>query len=327
MLNRRNFLERAGATAALASGFTGPAWSQELRRLSRIILGFPAGGSNDTIARLLAEKMQGRYAQSIVVENRAGAGGRLGVDAVVKAAPDGATLLQTPGSILTLYPHIFRSLPYDALRDLTPVSPICTLDFVLAVGPATPARTVGEYVAWCKADAKNATYASPAAGASPHFVGLMFAQAAALGLTHVGYKGSAPAVQDLMGGQVPAYFGVLPDVTQHLKSGRLRVLATSGSRRSAATPDVPTFQEAGFGSVQAQEWYGMLLPGRAPAAVVAALNGALQQALRDPDVLERFKALNVDAAPSSPEAFAERIRSERERWAPVVKASGFKAEE
>lgn len=328
MLNRRNFLEGAAmAVAAAAAGLPAAAWAQELQRLSRIIVGFPAGGSNDAIARMLAEKMQGRFAQNIMVENRAGAGGRLGVDAVVKAAPDGATMLQTPGSILTLYPHIFKSLPYDALRDLTPVTAVCTLDFVLAVGPGTPARTLAEYVDWCRANPKNAIYASPAAGASPHFVGLMFGQSAGLPLSHVGYKGAAPAVQDLIGGQVPAYFGVLPDVTPHLKGGRLRVLATSGSRRSAATPDVPTFQEAGFKDVQAQEWYGILLPANAPAPVVAALNGALQNALRDPEVLERFKALNVDAAPSSPEAFAERIRTERARWAPIVKASGFRAED
>ncbi|MEO8653457.1 MAG: Bug family tripartite tricarboxylate transporter substrate binding protein [Ramlibacter sp.] len=301
--------------------------AQEAPKVGKIVVGFPAGGSNDSIARLLAEKMQGRYAETLIVENKAGAGGRLGVDAVRRAPADGGTILQTPGSILTLYPHIFKSLPYDALRDLTPVSSVCTLDFALAVGPATPARTIAEYVDWCKANPRQATYGSPAAGASPHFVGLMFGQAAGLNLLHVGYKGAAPAVQDLIGGQIPAYFGVLPDVTPHLKGGRLRVLATSGSRRSAITPDVPTFQEAGFQDLSVQEWYGMLLPGNAAEHIVSALNRSIQLALRDPEVLERFKALNVDAAPSTPEAFAERIRMERARWAPIVKASGFKMEE
>jgi tripartite-type tricarboxylate transporter receptor subunit TctC len=328
MFNRRNFLGTVGLSAgALSLGLGLDAGAQEAPKVGKIVVGFPAGGSNDSIARLLAEKMQGRYAETLIVENKAGAGGRLGVDVVRRAPADGGTILQTPGSILTLYPHIFKSLPYDALRDLTPVSSVCTLDFALVVGPATPAKTIAEYVDWCKANPRQATFGSPAAGASPHFVGLMFGQAAGLNLLHVGYKGAAPAVQDLIGGQIPAYFGVLPDVTPHLRGGRLRVLATSGSRRSAVTPDVPTFQEAGFQDLSVQEWYGMLLPGNAPEHIVSALNRSIQLALRDPEVLERFKALNVDAAPTTPEAFAERIRMERARWAPIVKASGFKMEE
>ncbi len=328
MFNRRNFLGTVGLSAgAVSLGLGLEAAAQGMPRISKILLGFPAGGSNDSIARLLAEKMQGRFAETLLVENKAGAGGRIAVDTIRRAPADGGSILQTPGSILTLYPHIFKSLSYDALRDLTPVSSICTLDFVLAVGPGMPAKTVSEYVDWCKANPRQASYGSPAAGASPHFVGLMFSQAAGLNLTHVGYKGAAPAVQDLLGGQIPAYFGVLPDITAHLKGGRLRVLATSGSKRSAVTPDVPTFQEAGFKDISVQEWYGMLLPGNAPKNVVAELNGAIQLALRDADVVARFNALNVDAAPSTPEAFTERIRVETARWAPIVKASGFKMDE
>ncbi len=326
MFNRRNFLGSVGTFAAAGSlGLA--ARAQEPPKLGKIVVGFPAGGSNDAIARLLAEKMQGRYADALIVENKVGAGGRLGVDAVRRAPADGGTILQTPGSILTLYPHIYKSLPYDALRDLTPVSSVCTLDFALVVGPAAPVKTIGEYVDWCKASPRQAIYGSPATGASPHFVGLMFGQAAGLDMMHVGYKGAAPAVQDLIGGQIPAYFGVLPDVSPHLKGGRVRVLATSGSRRSAITPDVPTFQEAGFKDVSVQEWYGILLPANAPERIVSSLNHAIQQALRDPEVLERFKALNVDAAASTAAAFAERIRIERVRWAPIVKASGFKMQE
>lgn len=326
MFNRRNFLGTVGTFAGAASlGL--PARAQEPPKLGKIVVGFPAGGSNDVIARLLAEKMQGRYADTLIVENKVGAGGRLGVDAVRRAAADGSTILQTPGSILTLYPHIYKSLPYDALRDLTPVSSVCTLDFALVVGPGAPVKTIGEYVDWCKANPRQAVYGSPATGASPHFVGLMFGQAAGIDMMHVGYKGAAPAVQDLIGGQIPAYFGVLPDVSPHLKGGRLRVLATSGSRRSAITPDVPTFQEAGFKDVSVQEWYGILLPANAPERIVSSLNRTIQQALRDPEVLERFKALNVDAAASTAAAFAERIRVERARWAPIVKASGFKMQE
>jgi tripartite-type tricarboxylate transporter receptor subunit TctC len=325
---RRHFLNAMSASAGVASlGLSPTAYAQNAIRQCKILLGFPAGGSNDAVARLLGQKMQGHYAQSLIVENRPGAGGRIGVDAVRRSAADGSTVLQTPGSILTLYPHIYKSLGYDALGDLTPVSTVCTLDFALVAGPGTPVKTIAQFVDWCKSNPDKAVYGSPATGASPHLVGLMFGQAAELNLLHVGYKGAAPAVQDLIGGQIPAYVGMLADVTPHLQGGRLRVLATSGSRRHAATPDVPTFQEAGFKDVSMQEWYGMLLPANAPAPVVASLNGAIQKALRHPDVLERFKSLNVDAAPSTPEAFTERIRLERARWEPVVRASGFKMEE
>jgi tripartite-type tricarboxylate transporter receptor subunit TctC len=328
MYTRRHFLNTISASAGAASlGLPSLAAAQTLVKLSRIVLGFPPGGSNDAVARVVAEKMQGHYADTLLVENRAGAGGRIGVDAVQRAAPDGTTVLQTPGSILTLYPHIYKSLAYDALRDLTPVSTLCTLDFALVAGPGTSAATLAQFVDWCKSNPAKAAFGSPATGASPHLVGLMFAQAADIKLLHVGYKGAAPAVQDLIGGQIPAYMGMLADVAPYLPGGRLRVLATSGLRRSAATPAVPTFQEAGFHDVSMQEWYGMLLPANAPPRVVSSLSEAIQQALRHPDVLERFRSLNVDAAPTTPQAFAERIRLERARWEPVVKASGFKMDE
>lgn len=325
MPTRRRFLVAAGAAAGAASlGLSSSLVSAQALKSSRIVVGFPAGGSNDVIARLLADKLRGNYADSLIVENKAGAGGRIGVEAVRNSAADGSVILQTPGTILTLYPHLYRSLPYDALRDLSPVSTVCTFDIALAVGPGTPARTVGELVEWFRANPQRASFGSPAPGASPHFVGLMFSQAAGLNLVHVGYKGAAPAVQDLLGGQIPAYFGTLADVAPYLESGRLRVLATSGPKRATLTPDSPTFVEAGYKSVLVQEWYGMLLPARAPTQVVASLNRAIHDALRERDVLDRLKALNVDPAPMSPGDFAERIRTEQASWAPVVQASGFR---
>lgn len=327
MSRRRRFLVATGAAAGMAAlGLrSSPASAQPLKS-ARIVVGFPPGGSNDVIARLLADKLRGVYAETLIVENRAGAGGRIGVEVVRNAAPDGSVILQTPGTILTMYPHLYRSLGYDALRDFRPVSPICTFDIALAVGPETTARTVGELVQWFKANPQRASFGSPAPGASPHFVGLMFAQAAGLNLVHVGYKGAAPAVQDLLGGQIPAYFGTLADVAPYLDSGRLRVLATSGPTRAGLTPGSPTFVEAGYRSVQVQEWYGMLLPTSAPPAAVTALNEALRDALRDSDVIARLKTLNVDPAPMNPSDFAERIRNEQAAWAPVVRASGFKPE-
>lgn len=327
MSTRRTFLTAAGATIGAAALAIRPsrAAARPLKS-ARIVVGFPPGGSNDVIARLLADKLRGTYAETLIVENKAGAGGRIGVEAVRNSTADGTVVLQTPGTILTLYPHLYRSLGYDALRDLSPVSTVCTFDIALAVGPGTPARTLTELVAWFKANPQRGSFASPAAGASPHFVGLMFSQAADLNLVHVGYKGAAPAVQDLLGGQIPAYFGTLADVAPYLDSGRLRVLATSGPARAALTPDSPTFAEAGYRSVVVQEWYGMLMPSGASAGTITALNDAIRSALRDPDVLARLKSLNVEPAPTNPADFRERIRAEQVRWGPVVEASGFRPE-
>lgn len=327
MTTRRSFVAAAGTIAGAACLGLAPSRASAVPLKSgRIVVGFPPGGSNDVIARLLADKLRGSFADTVIVENKAGAGGRIGVEAVRNAPADGTVILQTPGTILTLYPHLYRSLGYDALRDLAPVSTVCTFDIALAVGPGTPARSVAELVEWFKANPQRASFGSPAPGASPHFVGLMFSQAAGLNLVHVGYKGAAPAVQDLLGGQIPAYFGTLADVAPYLDSGRLRVLATSGPGRAALTPDAPTFAQAGYASVVVQEWYGMLLPAGTAAGTVASLNRAIHDALRDRDVLARLKSLNVDPAPTSPGDFAERIRAEQARWAPVVRASGFKPE-
>lgn len=324
MVTRRGFLGALGVSVAgVSAAWALPLAAQPALRSARIVVGFPPGGSNDAIARLLADKLRGQYADALIVENKAGAGGRIGVEAVRHGTADGTVVLQTPGTILTLYPHIYRSLPYDALRDLAPVSTVCTFDFALVAGPMTPVRTLAQFIDWCKANPQRAVYGSPATGASPHFVGLMFAKAAGIDLLHVGYKGAAPAVQDLLGGQIPAYVGTLADVAPYLAGGRLRVLATSGTARAALTPDAPTFEEAGLKSVSVQEWYGMLMPAKTAPETVASLNQALRRVLRDPEVLERFAALNVDAAPMAPAAFAERIRVERERWAPIVRESGF----
>lgn len=327
MLSRRELVQASVASAGLLLGLGAASRAQAAVPMSRLMLGFPAGGSNDAVARLVASRLQGPFADTVIVENRAGAGGRLAADVVRRAPADGAMVLQTPGSVLTLYPHVYTSLTYDALRDFVPISPLCTVDFVLAVGPSCPARTLAEFVTWCKQNPQKASFGSPATGASPHFVGLSFARAAGVTLLHVGYRGAAPAVQDLLGGQVPAYVGLVADVAPHLAAGKLRVLATSGIHRSPATPDVPTFKESGFDDVTAQEWYGLLLPAGAAPALVSSLSGAVKRALRDPQVLEGFKSLNVEAAYMTPAAFTERIRAERLRWGPIVAASGVKLAE
>jgi len=322
MHHRRRFLTRTAAILA-AAGLSPLSLAQTLSRTARIIVGFPAGGSNDVLARHLAEMLRGAYAPSVIVENRVGAQGRIAVEAVKGAPADGASMLQTPASILTVYPHVFRNLSYDPLRDLTPVAPVCTFDLVMAVRADSPARSLHQLVDWCRANPKQAMYGSPAPGAIPHFVGVAFAKAAGIELLHVGYKGAAPAVQDLLGGQIPAYIGTLGDIIAHQKAGKVRALATSGLKRSRFAPEVTTFHEAGFKDVVAQEWYGILLPPGAPVDTVAKLNTAVASALDDRGFQEALARLNVDPAGGSAAAFAERIRSEQTSWGPVVKASGF----
>lgn len=322
MHERRRFLARSAALLA-AAGLPQRAHAQAVGKTARIIVGFPAGGSNDVLARHLVEKLRGVYAPSAIVENKVGAQGRIAVETVKAAPADGTTMLQTPASILTVFPHVFKNLSYDPLRDLTPVAPVCTFDLVLAVGADSPAQSLPQFVEWCKANPKRAVYGSPAPGAIPHFVGVAFAKAAGIELLHIGYKGAAPAVQDLLGGQIPAYIGTLGDIITHYRSGKLRVLATSGTKRSRFVPDVATFQEAGYKGVVAQEWYGILLPPGVPADIVAKLNGAIASALEDRGFQEALARLNVDPAGGSAAAFAERIRSEQASWGPIVKASGF----
>ena len=299
-----------------------------LDRLARTVVGFPPGGSSDTVARLYAERLRGTYAPQVVVENRAGAGGRLALEAVKAARPDGTTLVQTPASMLTVYPHIYtRTMRYDALEDFVPVTPVCFFPFALTVRPDHPARTFPEFVAWAKGQGNAIPFASPAAGAVPHFLGVMMAKALGVQLTHVPYRGGAPAIQGLLGGEVPMVLVVAGEVAEFQRSGQVRILAVSSPERMPRLPDLPTFAELGQPDLTAEEWFGVLLPAGAPAPVVEGLHRAIVDAAAAPELQEALARLEYRAATSSPREFAERIRRERDRWRPIVQESGFKAEE
>ena len=315
----------AGAAALLAAPRTGAA--QAVSRPARIIIGFPAGGSSDVVARLYAERLRGTYAPQVLVESRTGAAGRIAVEAVKSAPGDGETLLQTPASMLTLQPHVFpRQVRYDAVTDLIPVSTVVTFPFALAVPEAHPARDLAGFAAWAKAQA-DVPYASPAAGAAPHFMGVLLAKAIGATMTHVSYRGAAPAVQDLIGGRIQAFMGVLGDVTPFQGRG-LRILAVSSERRNPRYPDLPTFAELGFPALTKEEWFGMLLPASAPAATVDALFQAIRRAAAEPAMREALEKLDYAAVVSeSPAAFRARIAREREEWAAVVKESGVNLDE
>lgn len=310
----------AGAASAL------PARAQ-LARPARVVLGFPAGGSSDTVARLLADRMRGVYAPSLLVENRAGAGGRLAVEHVKAAQANGETILQTPATILTIYPHLYQqTLRYDPLVDLVPVTTVCSFAYAFTVRADHPAKTLAEFIAWSK-EQGSTNWASPAAGSGPHFLGVEFARLAGITLNHVPYRGTAPALQDLLGGSITAVNVVLGEVTQLHQGGQARILAISAPTRSTRLPDVPTFAEQGFGSLTSGEWFGWFLPAGTPATVVNALHTNLRDTLANNGVREALARLDYVPEVMEPAAFAERIRRETEAWKPIVVASGYRPEQ
>lgn len=326
-MKRRDLL--TGSIAALAAlGGAPPACAATIDRMARIVIGFPPGGATDIPGRLIAEQLNGRYAPNVIVDNKPGAGGRIAVEQVKNAPPDGTAMLMTPGSHFVIFPHIYRKLGYDAERDFVPVAMAFYVEFVLVVGPKVPASvgSAPDFIRWCKDNPKDAAYASPAPGTVPHFVGVMLARAAGTDLLHVPYKGGAPAMQDVMGGQIACYMATMGEALPHIRSGRLRALATSGPRRSALLPEVPTLKESGY-NVEAQGWFGFFLPARTPAPVVNGLSAAIAQALAEPKVAAELARLGYETAPNTPESFAAQVRADYERWGPVAKASGFTPEE
>jgi tripartite-type tricarboxylate transporter receptor subunit TctC len=328
MLNRRHLIATAAALACLPIAPLAQAQTAT-DKTARIVVGFPPGGAADAVARLLADQLRGSYAPTVIVDNKAGAGGRIGAQAVKAGETDGSQFLLTPASILTIYPHVYKKLGYDTLADFTPVSSVATVTFAFSVSSAVPAsvKTVADYVAWAKANPKEANYGSPAAGATPHFVGTMLGKAAGLQLNHIPFKGGAPLVSDLLGGQIQAGVNVLPEVLPHAQSGKLRILAVSGAKRSRFLPNVPTFAESGFKDVAADEYFAVFAPAKMPAELVAKLNAAIQKALTAKPMIEGLEKLSFEVVGQSPAEFGKIVKGELDRWGPVVKASGFSSEE
>jgi tripartite-type tricarboxylate transporter receptor subunit TctC len=324
--SRRQIIQSASASALLASIGTA-AWGQTFET-ARVITGFAAGGTSDTLCRRIATKLSPDYARAAVVENKTGAGGQIAVQYVKGVAPDGMTILQTPTSILTIYPHIFKKLPYEPLVDLTPVSLACVFDFGFAVGPAVPLsiKTVPEFLTWAKANPAGANFGSPAAGSTPHFIGALLGKSAGVDLKHAAYRGTQPAMLDLLGGNISAVSGPIGDITQHLPTGRVRILGVSGAKRSRFAPDVPTFAEQGLKDMTHSEWFAFLLPAKAPLDVVTRLNAAMKTALAQKDVIDGLSAFGLEAQWSSPAELTDLLKKDTAKWAPIVKAVGFTAD-
>ena len=325
---RRQILQTTSASALMAS-LGQNVFAQAMNiETATIVTGFAAGGTSDTTCRRLALKLSGEYAKTAVVENRTGAGGQIAVSYVKGRPADGTTILQTPTSILTIYPHIYKKLPYDPMVDITPVSLACVFDFGFAVGPAVPAsvKTVPEFLAWAKTNPAGANYGSPAAGSTPHFIGALLGKNAGVDLKHAAYRGTQPAMLDLLGGNVAAVSGPIGDITQHLASGKVRILGVSGAKRSRFAPDVPTFEEQGIKNVTHSEWFAFLLPAKASPEVVARANAAMKTALAQKDVIDGLGTFGLEAMSSSPQELTELLKKDTAKWAPIVKQIGFTAE-
>ena len=288
----------------------------------RLIFPFAAGGSGDALARIIAEHLRVALDQPVIVEDRPGAQGRIGVQAGKAAAPDGKTLLLTPVAPMSVYQHVYKALAYDPIADFEPVAQVATFDFGLAVGPQVPAKSLKELVDWLKANPAQGSYGTPAAGTLPHFFAVQFARAAGLDLRHVGYRGSAAALNDLIGGQIPMVVTTTSDLVQQHKGGRIRVLATSDRQRSPFLPDLPTFKEAGY-DIEGTGWYGVFVPAKTPADVVARLNKGVVAAVQAPAAKERLLAFGLVPTGTTAAELARIQKADSELWAPAVKASGF----
>jgi tripartite-type tricarboxylate transporter receptor subunit TctC len=297
-----------------------------IRKPVQIIVGFPAGGGTDVIARILADRLRGAYAANVIVENKPGAAARISVEYVKSAEPDGSVMLFTPDFPITVYPHSFRSLSYDPLRDLIAVAPTTRSMLTYNIGPMVPesVKTLGDFIGWCKANPDNAIYATTSAGGTPHFVGLMVANAAGVKMTPVHYRGGAPALQDLIGGHVPASVNPISESLPFARSHAVRVLAVTGPERSRFLPDVPTMREEGF-DVVVESWLGAFAPARTPAGTVRVLGAAINEVARSPDYAESLAKFGNEPALQTPAEFAATVRADIARWGPVVKASGFVA--
>ena len=330
MISKRRLLALTSAVgvASVSPAIWTSAQSQAIRSTTRLLVGFPPGGPVDIVGRLLANEMK-PYASTIIVENRPGGGGRVALEALRTSAADGTVFLITPASMIVIYPHVYKTLSYSPLRDFAPVTTICEFSLVLAVGPRVPAdvKTVAAFIAWCRANPRQATYGSPSAGAVPHFTGAMLARAAGVELLHVPYQGAAPAMQNLLGGEIAANITVLPAALPHVQAKTIRALATTGRTRSPLLPDVPTLSESGFPGLETVEWFGIFAPAKTPADIVDRLNGAVRDALKVSEVKAGLSKLSFDPAGNTPEQFSEMVRAGRERWGPVVQSSGFKPED
>jgi len=325
------FRAAAGVLSTALMLFTfsagGQVAAQPAGQTIRIIYPFAAGGQGDALVRLLADQIQKATGNTTIVENRTGAGGRIGVRAVRDAAPDGTTLLYTAFAVISLYPHFYGDkLEYDPFKDFAPLSQPATFDFALAVGPQVPSASVKDLVAWLKADEKRATYGTPATGNLPHFLGLAFGRATGVNMQVLPYRGSAPAVNDLAAGQLPMAVVGTGDAAPLHNAGKVKIIGTFSKERTWQARDVPTMRELGV-DVVGYGWYGMYAPAKTPPDIVARLSKIVVDSVREPSMRERIQKIGLDPTGTTPEELGKIQRDDYDYWGPIIKASGFKPEQ
>jgi tripartite-type tricarboxylate transporter receptor subunit TctC len=310
--------------AALFGSATGATAQDFPTRPVRLVVAFPAGGPTDFVARLLADKLKGILGQSVLIENKSGANAAIGADYVAKSDPDGYTLFFTTISAVALNPHMRADLPYDPVRDFTPVTRIVLTTEVLVVNAKSPIKTAKELIELAKEKNGGLPMASTGVGSLPHLALELFQQSAGVKVVHVPYRGAAPAVTDILGGQVVGGFLDLPVVMPQIIGGNLRALGTASAKRDEILPDLPTLDEQGYRDVYADNWYALYAPAKTPAPVVAKLNSAFTTALKDPEVVKKLLAAGAVPAPNTPEDMAEILKSDLAGWGKIIKDRGIK---
>jgi tripartite-type tricarboxylate transporter receptor subunit TctC len=302
---------------------TGVSSAQEIKGPIKIVVPYPAGGGSDVVARLIADKMKDSLGQTVIVENKPGAGGRIGTEYAKGQPADGTTLLVVNPALFVVAPVVFSKLTYNPDTDFAPVSLITTYQFCVSVPPTSEVKDVKGLIEWIKKNPNQANYGSPAAGSLPHFFGLMIGKAAGVEMVHSSYNGSGPLVTALIGGQIPMGVDAY-DAQSAYHPDKIRILATAGTTRKK--PDIPTFKEQGFPEIEGEGWNAIVVPAKTPKPVIDKLSAAIVKAIRSPDVVAKIQSLGNDAVGTTPAEFAAILKKDRERWVPVIKASGFKAE-
>ena len=322
--DRRRFVLRTLPVTALYPLLS---FAQSLPDTARVIIGYPPGGPVDVVGRKLAERLNGRLARNVIVENRPGAAGRLAIDALKAAPADGSAILVTPGSVVTMYPHIYKDLRYDVFDDLAPVSVVAVTSFALAVGPATPSvRSLDELIVWCRANPARAQCGNAGAGSLPHFMAMLLARETSVDFTHVPYRGGLDAMQAVAGGQVSAAIATEAAALALAQAGKIRVLATTDGDRSTFFPQVPTFRELGYPGLTRREWFAAFMPARTPDDLIASAADVIRAALLEPDVRDLWQRIALSAESSTPAELRTALRTEHDFWGPVIRASGFSPE-
>ena len=293
-------------------------------RTVKIVVAFPAGGPTDFVARVLADKLKGILGQSVIIENKPGANAAIGAESVAKSDPDGYTLFFTTAGAVVINPHMRADLPYDPVRDFAPVTLVVNTMEVLVVRTELPVKSAAELVALAKSKPEGIAMASTGVGSPPHLALELFKGSSGANVLHVPYRGAAPAVTDVIGGQVHAMFADLPVLMPQIKGGTLRPIGVGSKRRSAVLPDVPTLDEQGIKDVYADNWYALFAPAKTPAPVIAKLNAAITAVLNDPEINRKLIEAGADPAPGTPEQLADFLKSELERWGKVIKDKNIK---